>query len=151
MLKLRRHNFAPRVELLPLIDIVFLLLTFFIYSMLVLFPASALNVSLLPVAAGEQADPGNMRIIQVAANGSMLLENQPVTQTELNQTFAEIGSLQEDEQPRFFIVFETPNVEGPAVDRVPLLLKIMASARKAGVAHFEVVGPPEQQANMNVE
>jgi len=55
MRALRRPDHAPRLEMMPLIDVIFLLLTFFIYQMVVMRPVDTLGVELAPVAGGGRA------------------------------------------------------------------------------------------------
>src|SRR5690606_8300025 len=45
----RRHDLAPRMEMIPLIDVIFLLLTFFIYSLALMVQAQVLPVALPPI------------------------------------------------------------------------------------------------------
>ena len=52
MRSIRRHDLAPRVEMMPLIDVVFLLLTFFIYSFVMMVRAEVLPVVLTPLGTG---------------------------------------------------------------------------------------------------
>ena len=43
-MQLRRSDHSPRMELTPLIDVIFLLLTFFIYNLIVSVQAQVLNI-----------------------------------------------------------------------------------------------------------
>jgi biopolymer transport protein ExbD len=66
----------PRVEMLPLIDIVFLLLVFFIYAMLSMAVHRGLNVD-LPVSA--QADTHKKLVISVTikSDGTVFVDEAP--------------------------------------------------------------------------
>ena len=75
----------PRIEMLPLIDIVFLLLVFFIYAMLSMAVHRSLPVS-LPVSSATEIRTEVNLTITVNDNGEIFLDNTSVSQEEL-QTF----------------------------------------------------------------
>ena len=64
----------PRIEMLPLIDIVFLLLVFFIYAMLSMAVHRSLPVS-LPVSSTAQIDTELSLTVSVRQNGDIFLDN----------------------------------------------------------------------------
>ena len=72
----------PRIEMLPLIDIVFLLLVFFIYAMLSMAVHKALPVA-LPESASAELDPGQRIAVTIDKNGSVFIDKVPVTQAEV--------------------------------------------------------------------
>jgi biopolymer transport protein ExbD len=75
----------PRIEMLPLIDVVFLLLVFFIYAMLSMAVHRSLPVS-LPVSSATEIRTEVNLTITVNDNGEIFLDNTSVSQDEL-QTF----------------------------------------------------------------
>ena len=97
MLRLRRHDLSPRVELLPLIDVIFLLLTFFIYSLIVMrFMPNVLPVKLTPVTAGRTAEPGPMHVLTLDKAGVVYLDREVVAEGELD---ARLTALAEADPP----------------------------------------------------
>ena len=72
----------PRIEMLPLIDIVFLLLVFFIYAMLSMAVHHSLPVS-LPVSSAAQIDTEQSLTISVRKNGEIFLDNSRISLEEL--------------------------------------------------------------------
>ncbi|MDH3921966.1 MAG: biopolymer transporter ExbD [Desulfobulbaceae bacterium] len=74
-----------RIEMLPLIDVVFLLLVFFIYAMLSMAVHRSLPVS-LPVSSATEINTEVNLTITVNDNGEIFLDNTSVSQDEL-QTF----------------------------------------------------------------
>ena len=72
----------PRIEMLPLIDIVFLLLVFFIYAMLSMAVHRSLPVS-LPVSSATEIRTEVNLTITVNDNGEIFLDNTSVSQDEL--------------------------------------------------------------------
>ena len=67
-----------RIEMLPLIDIVFLLLVFFIYAMLSMAVHRSLPVQ-LPSAAAAKIDPEAALSVTVRTDGSIFVDKQKVT------------------------------------------------------------------------
>ena len=75
-----------------MIDIVFLLLTFFIYSMAMMIRASVLPVQLTPLASGKPAaGGGDVQAITVDKNGKMFLDRTPVTFDQLDEQLAKMA------------------------------------------------------------
>ena len=72
----------PRIEMLPLIDIVFLLLVFFIYAMLSMAVHRSLPVS-LPVSSTAEIDTESNLTVSVRHNGEIFLDNKTVSLEEL--------------------------------------------------------------------
>ena len=72
----------PRIEMLPLIDIVFLLLVFFIYAMLSMAVHRSLPVS-LPVSSTAQIDTERSLTVSVQQNGEIFLDKERLSLEEL--------------------------------------------------------------------
>jgi biopolymer transport protein ExbD len=72
----------PRIEMLPLIDIVFLLLVFFIYAMLSMAVHRSLPVS-LPVSSTAEIHTELNLAITVNYNGEVFLDNKRISLEEL--------------------------------------------------------------------
>ncbi len=68
---------GPRIEMLPLIDIVFLLLVFFIYAMLSMAVHRAMPI-VLPKSATAEVDNRPRMVISVAREGAVYIDKQPV-------------------------------------------------------------------------
>ncbi len=71
-----------RIDMLPLIDIVFLLLVFFIYAMLSMAVHHALPVA-LPLSSTAPLDKQVTLSVTVDRNGSVFLDDTPVETKEL--------------------------------------------------------------------
>jgi len=65
-----------RIEIVPLIDVVFLLLVFFIYAMLSMTVYRGVRVE-LPGARGEPGD-GELLIVTISADNALSVAGQPV-------------------------------------------------------------------------
>jgi biopolymer transport protein ExbD len=71
-----------RIELIPLIDIVFLLLVFFIYAMLSMAVHRGLPVQ-LPSAAATRIEKQTTLSVTITADGSTFVDKEPVPLPEL--------------------------------------------------------------------
>ena len=71
-----------RVEMLPLIDVVFLLLVFFIYAMLSMVVQHGLKIS-LPTAESAKTERNKMITITVNAENQLFLDGESITEAEL--------------------------------------------------------------------
>lgn len=71
-----------RIEILPLIDVVFCILTFFIMASVVLTRQSGINVD-LPSAATGTTQMREMIIVSIDPGGILYLEQQPITPEQL--------------------------------------------------------------------
>jgi biopolymer transport protein ExbD len=77
-IRLRRNPAEVRIEIVPLIDVIFLVLTFFIYAMVLMIPAKLLPLRLQAFAAGESARTPPAVSISIDAAGSFYLDREPV-------------------------------------------------------------------------
>jgi len=161
MRRVRRSSESARVEMTPLIDVVFLLLTFFILSLLVTVRAEVLPVQLSPVGTGESVEPGRIAAITIDARGEFYFDREPVTEQELDQRLAALAETPDDQRPRIFVAMEqslqsaarsdaAPNEDGeadaatePTADRGPILLRLIERLRRAGLTDVSFIGDRE--------
>ena len=83
-----QHNRKVRIEMIPLIDIVFLLLVFFIYAMLSMAVHRGLPVS-LPRSSAVQIDTRAVLTVTVTQTGSVYVDKEPVQLEALTRVLAE--------------------------------------------------------------
>jgi len=84
----RRKSKAPRIEMMPIIDIVFLLLVFFIYAMLSMAVHRGLNLDLPESSTATKSAEKNTRSIFVRllkGNIQILLDEEVVLLRELGK------------------------------------------------------------------
>jgi biopolymer transport protein ExbD len=77
-----------RIEILPLIDIVFLLLVFFIYAMLSMAVHRGLPVD-LPTSSTAKIDKSDRLSVTVRAGGGIFIDKERVSLDELDRILAE--------------------------------------------------------------
>ncbi|HZW10877.1 MAG TPA: biopolymer transporter ExbD, partial [Phycisphaerales bacterium] len=78
MRKVRRTTPEVRVEMAPLIDVVFLLLTFFVFAMLMMVRAQVLDINLPAIGGGEPAANVAAVAISLDASGGVFVDGEQV-------------------------------------------------------------------------
>ena len=136
MRAVRRNDLAPRVEMMPLIDVIFLLLTFFIYSLIVMVRAEVLPVRLTTLGAGGQAAAQDVHAVTIDRRGRFFFNRDPVSAAELSGRLMELSK--DPEHPRLYLAMEA---EGD-VDRGPLFVHLLERVKAAGITNFAIVGQP---------
>lgn len=132
-MRIRRASPEPRLEMAPLIDVVFLLLTFFVFAMVLMVRVDLLGIRVPAVTAGEAATPGAVVSISVSAEGALALDGETVALEELP---ARVGArLEADPEAKLFLVLDEQGRVGDLVDVVNTL-------RAGGYTEFSVVGRP---------
>ena len=87
----------PRIEMLPLIDIVFLLLIFFIYAMLSMAVHRSLPVS-LPVSSSAAVNTELNLTVTVRKNGEIYLDKRKVTLEQMQNILLEKSRKADDDK-----------------------------------------------------
>ena len=83
----KRPRRSARIEMIPLIDIVFLLLVVFIYAMLSMAVHKGLRVELPDASTGE-TDRSDYFSVTLARDGTVYVDLEPVTLEELTRRVA---------------------------------------------------------------
>ncbi len=76
------ENHRARVELLPMIDVVFLLLVFFIYAMMSMVVHRGMSVR-LPFAATAEVDKHQFVTLTITKDNQVLLEGEPIAMSQI--------------------------------------------------------------------
>jgi biopolymer transport protein ExbD len=148
---IRRSDLAPRLELMPLIDVIFLLLTFFIYSFIMMVRAELLPMSLSPVAGGAPAEAALMHTLTLGAGGELRFDGEPVDPAGLdakltalaaaNAGAGEAGDGSAEMAPgTLYVAMEARG----SVDRGPVLVDVLQRVQAAGITDFAIVGAPPE-------
>ncbi|MDR1946583.1 MAG: biopolymer transporter ExbD [Desulfovibrio sp.] len=88
LMRLRRKTRGARVEMLPLMDVVFLLLVFCIYAMLSMSPQRGLRLN-LPASASATADRDTGFAVSLKADGSLYLDEEALAPEQLAEQLAQ--------------------------------------------------------------
>jgi biopolymer transport protein ExbD len=116
-----------RIEILPLIDVIFCILTFFIMASLTLTRQQAINLD-LPKASTGVAQNRELKIVSIAPNGQLFMDKQPTDQTRLVESLKAYMKA----QPNGLIVLNaSPTVSYNQVIQVLDLLRSVGGQRVA--------------------
>jgi len=131
----RKEPEKARIEVIPMIDIIFFLLVFFMLSTLSMTINRGLPVN-LPKAASSQREPGESFNITVTREGDIFLNKEPITLHEIGQRMQ--AGLVKD--PELFAVINADDhaLHGTIVD-------IMDKVRLAGVSRLAIAVKPERR------
>ncbi len=140
-LLIRRSSHEPRIELMPLLDVIFLLLTFFIYSQVIMVRAHVLPIKLPMLTTGQPAEVRRIVGITVNEAGHVFYNQQRVPLAALQQQLADLAG--EADPPAVFLAIED---KAGSVDRGPLMVRLMEMIRAAGIEQFSIVGSPRPDA-----
>lgn len=129
---LERDLDEPRLEIMPLIDVVFLLLTFFIFSVALMVRADALDVTLPSVRSGEAVERTEIVSVTVLADGSVRVQGEPVSDADLGARVAELAK----DETRVLVAADAEASSGA-------LLRVLDALAGTGVENVGVIGRPE--------
>jgi len=136
MRPVRRGEYAARLEMTPLIDVIFLLLTFFIYALLLMVRAEVLPVALSGVAGTGSAGEAVVNVVTVRADGTLAWNREAVADEAVAERMAEAAA--DPSRPTVYVAMEA----GGQVDRAPTLVRLWAMAHRAGLERVVMVGAP---------
>lgn len=142
MSRIRRTDFSPRLELMPLLDVVFLLLTFFISSFVVMIRADTRGVTLAPVAgsAAATSPAGAVRLLVLQPDGGLTFDGQAVPPGGLSGLLT--GLVDDPERPTLYVSLADQAAAGG--DRAGALWGLLQAIDRAGVRDVVMVGTPEE-------
>lgn len=124
----RRKREEPRVELTSMIDVVFLLLIFFMISTTFV-ETPGLNIQ-LPEASATPVDPKAKEIkIYLSKNGEIFLKDQPISLPKLREQLTELGK--QAEGMTFLLLADRETRHGRVVE-------LMDTAKEAGFGKLAI-------------
>ncbi len=136
----KRNIEPPRVDLTPMIDVVFLLLIFFMISTTFI-EGPGLTID-LPESSAQQLKQGEKDIhVYLTAEGQIYLQKEPVSYGELQQRIGQYGEAAK--QMTFLLMAD----EGALHGRV---IKLMDAAKTAGFGKLAIATDKEvNESNAN--
>ncbi|MEE8582142.1 MAG: biopolymer transporter ExbD [Myxococcota bacterium] len=115
---------SARVELIPLIDTIFLLLAFFLFAMVSMVVEAGLQVE-LPAVAGKVLDSREAVVITITADDALFVNGKPVALESLPETLR----LHLDEDP------DRPVwIRGDSDASLGVSFQLLTSLREAGAS-----------------
>jgi biopolymer transport protein ExbD len=131
----RREPDKARIEIIPMIDIIFFLLVFFMISTLSMTINRGLPVN-LPKAASSQRDLRESFNITVTREGDMFLNKEPITLPEIGRRVQ--ARLVQDPELSAVINADDHAMHGTIVD-------IMDTIRLAGISRLAIAVKPARR------
>ena len=122
--------------MMPLLDVVFLLLTFFAFALMVMVRADVLDVDLPVVEAGRQAANGPVPIVvSLTADGSYAINGVRVRDVPIEQAIHAARA----ERPEAPVVLEVD-----VASQSGQLIELVQMLRQAGIDSFSILGHQEE-------
>ncbi len=135
-MRIRRSTAAePRLEMTPLIDVVFLLLTFFVFALVLMVRVDVMGVQLPALGEADAAEAGPVISVTIARDGSARMDGEAVERETLAQAVRE--RLDAEQDARLFLVLDERGVIADLVD-------VMNRLRAEGITDLQVVGRPAE-------
>ncbi|MFL9882959.1 biopolymer transporter ExbD [Paraburkholderia agricolaris] len=123
-----------RIEIIPMIDIMFFLLVFFIMITLHMIPNAGLKTQ-LPSSASTQALPPAKVMVTLSDDGAMSVEGKTVTAAELTAMLS----------ARPDAAHTAVTIAGSKVAQIQKLVAVMDACRAAGVSQIALAAQPVAQ------
>ncbi len=135
----RRTSPEARLEMTPLLDVIFLLLTFFIFSLVMMVQARTMAVTLPTLGSGEAARPAKMVTLAIDAEGKYFVDGQETPAESLIETIkARRQAVAGDDGAAAKLLIATD-----VASRSESLLKAIDLLRQADMTDFSLVGRDE--------
>lgn len=135
----RDVSLEPRLEIMPLLDVIFLLLAFFIYAMVLLVRAEILPVQLPELSQGRPATNVEAISISLDAEGALFVDANPTDLDSVVSALADALATKPGAR-----VYLAADMEGRA-DRLPTFIELVNRLRGSGIHEFFIVGKPTDQ------
>ena len=137
MLTIRRAENDARGEIMPLIDVIFLLLTFFSYSMVMMVRAEVLPVDLHSFASGEPTTVSPAVSITIDHTGALYLDREPIALDAIRDRLSALRIA--DPNTLVYVAAEKFGDQ----DRLPTFLDLY-DRRSRAWRTIKLVGSPEE-------
>jgi biopolymer transport protein ExbD len=135
MKPIRRSEYETRIEIMPLIDVIFLLLTFFIYAMVLMVRAELLPVEMHAFASGEPAQVPPAVALTIDRNGSLFFNREQIAMSTVLERLKAVRDADPDT-----VIYVAAEATG-ATDRLPTFLDLYDQLAHAGL-NIKLVGSP---------
>ena len=132
-----RSTRRARIEIIPLIDIIFFLLATFVMVSLSMVKSKGLPVNLPDAASGEIQNRDDFTSITVTAENALLFNKNPVAPADLAAALQKVKA--ENADPKIFI-------NGDEDSRLGMTIFVLDEARKCGITKVSFETKPKPGA-----
>ena len=129
-----RSNRRARIEIIPLIDIIFFLLATFVMVSLSMVKNRALPVHLPAAATGTPQDRADFAAITITETGAVFFNKEPVTPEQLDNALRELLASRPD--PKVFINGDSRAEFGRAI-------AVLDQVRRVGITKIAIETQPQ--------
>jgi biopolymer transport protein ExbD len=131
----------PRIELIPLIDVMMFLVAFFVYAFVLIVRIEVVPMQLQRYVSGREATPVPALTISIDLQGMIHLDRQPI---EMDQVLPRLQAARAADQ-RTVIYLALADGSG-TIDRAPMLTALWDRLKDAGL-EINFVGRPTDAAD----
>ena len=131
-----RSKKRARIEIIPLIDIIFFLLATFVMVSLSMVKNRGIAVNLPAAATGAPQEQAESSTISIRADGALFFDKQPVDAAQLDVALRQMLAQQSD--PRVFINGDAEAGFGKAI-------AVLDEVRKLGITKVAIETIPRKQ------
>lgn len=127
------------MEIMPLVDVIFLLLTFFVFAMVLMVRADVLDVALPAIGAGQPVERERLITIAMNETGEVFLDGARTTIESLGEQVSERLADREitGVEARVVIAADSRSQSGA-------LLRALDALAASGIRNVAIMGRPEQ-------
>ncbi len=133
-MKLRRSSHQVRMDMTPLIDVVFLLLTFFIFALVMMVRADVLDIRLPEIGRGESASGVEAIVLTLDREGAVFLDGEAVDEADLGDRIASAR----EARPGATVMISADERSASGA-----LIGLADALVAAGITEFSIAGTPE--------
>ncbi len=130
--RIRRSMPEVRLEMTPLIDVMFLLVTYFVFALVLMIRADVIDLTLPSLDSGRPAT-GTAITIAIDDSGAIRLDGEVVRLDALAEQVRAVQ--QENPGATLLLAFDTQGKMGPG-------LAVIDTLMGAGITRFSMVGKP---------
>ncbi len=129
--RIRRSSPEVRLEVMPLLDVVFLLLTFFIFALVLMVRADVLGISLPTFGAGRATSGSATISITLDEHGAVWVDGDNVALDDLADVVSELRDTRPE--AKILVAVDTEGQSGA-------LLELVDRLSAAGLTDFSLLG-----------
>ncbi len=131
-----RKKRSPRIEIIPMVDVMFLLLVFYVLSSLAMSQNKGIQVALPAAATGQASAVPQMVVITVDAQGQVFLLQDKVEVSELATRVQELAAT----RPGGMEALQTDGVvlNADQTSQMKQTVTVMDQLRQVGVYNFSI-------------
>ncbi|MBL0927797.1 MAG: biopolymer transporter ExbD [Phycisphaerales bacterium] len=137
MRRIRRHRDEPRIDMTPMLDTIFLLLTFFLFALTLATRFNVTEIRLPTTSQGRAPEPVPAVIVGLKADGQPMVDNTAVAWTDLLAAVREAR-----ERTPSATLFIAPDAEARSTD----LFRLMDTLAQGDIRDLRFLRLPEAKA-----